>query len=423
LISRLLYTLLAYMAALAVSIVMLGRGVRDRSYWRNFGERFGFGPTIGTSNIWVHAVSVGEVQAAAPFVRALRGRYPAIPVVFSTTTPTGAERARALFGSEAVVRYLPFDLPGPVRRFFERARPRLAVIFETELWPNIYHECAQRGIPLAIASARLSEKSVRRYRHFSALLKPMLERARCIATQTQLDADRFLLLGADPRRTLVMGNIKFDLALPQNLYDKGRALRNLYAPGRPLWVAGSTHEGEEEAMLNAHRHVRRAHPNALLAIAPRHPPRFASVAAELQRAGVSFLTRSSGKSTEAATEVLLIDTLGELLDFYAAGDVAFVGGSLVPIGGHNLLEPAALGRPVLTGPHYSNSREIAELLIKREALQTVSTPDMLGARVAELLADESRRWGMGGNGRAVVEENRGALEKLMKLVGPLIEAN
>jgi 3-deoxy-D-manno-octulosonic-acid transferase len=421
---RYLYSLLTYIAAPLFSVVLLMRGLRDRSYWHNFSQRFGFGPPLDASPIWVHAVSVGEVQASAALVNSLRERYPDIPVIVTTFTPTGAGRARTLFKDRAEVRYLPYDLPGAVRRFFTRVRPRIAVIFETELWPNLYHECGRRRVPLVLASARLSPRSVGRYQRLGSLFRETLGRGVVVAAQGEADATRFRALGSNPNSTHVTGNLKFDFSVPADIAERGQGLRAYYAPGRPVWVAGSTHGGgEEEALIEAQKIVRSRYPRALLVIAPRHPNRFGEVAAQLVSRGVRFVRRSqtpvAGALEEA--EILLLDTLGELLDFYAASDVAFVGGSLVPIGGHNLLEPAALGLPILTGPNNANSAEAARQLVANGAAQIVQGAQDLGEKVAVLFGEPDTRARMGQAGRDFVAANKGALEKLLRLVVPLIE--
>ena len=421
---RLLYLVAVYLAAPVISAMLAVRGLRDRSYWRNFGERFGFGPPLASAPIWVHAVSVGEVQAAAALVLALRHHYPRIPVLVTTFTPTGAARARALFSGAAEVRFLPFDLPGSVRRFLERARPRLAVIVETELWPNLYRQCRLRRVPLVIASARLSRRSTDRYRRLGALFKETVAGAIVVAAQGEADAERFRALGAPAERTHVTGNLKFDFTLPPDIAERGKALREQFAPRRMAWVAGSTHGGvEEEAVLAAHRRIGAVHSGALLVLAPRHPNRFGEVASWLERQGVAFTRRSQLSAAAVMSgepSVLLLDTLGELLYFYAAADVAFVGGSLAPIGGHNLLEPAALGLPVLTGPHNSNGEDVARLLLECGAAEIVRDGAELGSRVADLLSNQGMRMEMGARGRAAVDRNRGALEKLLTLIESLL---
>jgi 3-deoxy-D-manno-octulosonic-acid transferase len=415
------YGLAVYCAVPLISALLLWRGLGDRSYWSRFGERFGLGSRI-KPGIWVHAVSVGEIQACATLVRTLKQRHPDMPLLVTTFTPTGAARARTLFKDLAQVRYLPYDLPGSVRRFLDRVQPRLAVIFETELWPNLYRECGRRRIPLLIASARLSPRSVGRYLRLGSLFRQTLSQGVVVAAQGEGDAARFRALGADPKRTHVTGNVKFDLAVPEDIAARGQVLRQRYARGRPVWVAGSTHAGEEEAALNAHQEVLRVYPGALLVIAPRHPPRFAEVAERIERQRLRFILRSASLPPETlnAAQVLLLDSLGELLDFYAAADVAFVGGSLVPIGGHNLLEPAALGLPILTGPSYFNGEEIARLLISRGAAEVIQDASELGARITALLAQPDTRRRIGQQGRACIEANRGALTKLLELIEPLL---
>lgn len=422
---RYLYILAVYLAAPLISLVMLWRGLFDRSYRAHFLERFGFGEQLTPGGVWVHAVSVGEVNAAAALVTTLRERYPSVPLLVTTLTPTGALRAKALFADRAHVRYIPFDLPGSVRRFFNRAQPRLGVIFETELWPNLYYQSDRRKIPLVLASARISPRSVGRYRRLGSLFRDALARPVVVAAQGEGDASRFVSLGADPDRTHVTGNIKFDFSVPQDIAERGRRLRQFYAAARPMWVAGSTHGGEEDIVLEAQQIVRGRHPRALLVLVPRHPPRFEEVAHALQRAGIPLVRRSQREGEKAAAaaasaDVLLVDTLGELLDFYAAADVAFVGGSLVPIGGHNLLEPAALGLPIVTGPYNGNSADIAKLLIDRGAAEVVHNADELGARVSSLLSDPDERERIGAVGRDCVDSNRGALGKLLGLIEPLL---
>jgi 3-deoxy-D-manno-octulosonic-acid transferase len=420
---RVVYGAAAYLLIPVLALVMLWRGWRERGYWHNFAERLGFGRALALPSIWVHAVSVGEVQAASALVLNLAARYPAIPLVLTTATPAGAQRARALFSDRVDVRFVPFDLPGAARRFFERVRPRLAVIFETELWPNLYHECRARRVPLVLASARISPRSVRRYRRLFGLFEDTLSQGVVIAAQAPADAERFRAVGAPAARTHVTGNLKFDFTIPEEAVARGRELRAYHAAGRPVWVAGSTHAGEEAILLDAQRELLQRHPDALFVLVPRHPPRFADVAAWLAREGVAFVKVSQRIACSAATAVLLVDSLGDLLDFYAAADVAFVGGSLVPIGGHNLLEPAALGLPVLCGPHYFNSEDIARLLIERGALEIVRDAPGLAETLAMLLADPNERARRGQLGRASIEDNRGALEKLLRLIDPVLQSS
>lgn len=418
---RILYVFLARLLAPLAFALVLWRGLKDRAYWERLGERFGFGDVrIAEPSLWVHAVSVGEVQASAALVRALRARYPRIPLVLTTVTPTGAAQAKSLFGDTVYHSYAPYDLPGSVRRFFDRIRPRLAIILETELWPTLFHECGKRNVPLVLASARISPRSVSRYRLLVGLFSQALSHGIVIAAQSESDAERFRSIGANPARTYVTGNIKFDFVIPPPLDAEGRGLRAQYAGTRPVWIAGSTHPGEEDIVLDAHARVLASVPDALLILVPRHPNRFEEAASNLKRRGLSFARRSRDRSTGATMQVLLVDTLGELMTFYAASDVAFVGGSLVAVGGHNLLEPAALGLPILTGPNTYNAEGIARLLLEVGAARTVRNAEDLAASVAVLLRDPEARRRAGEQGRATVEANRGALEKLLALVGPLV---
>ncbi len=417
---RLLYNLLIYLAAPIALLMHLWRGLRDPSYRERLGERFGYGPQLPGQTIWIHAVSVGEVQAAEPLVRQLLVRHPRHTLLLTTVTPTGRARARLLFGDRVQLRYVPFDLPGSVRRFFDRVRPRLAMILETELWPNLYAECGRREVPLVLASARMSPRSVGRYRRLVPLFRQALSHGIVIAAQSEIDADRFRSIGAAAARTHVTGNIKFDFQPPPDVASRGLRWREQNAPGRPIWVAGSTHEGEEAIVLDAHHRVLERFPDALLLLVPRHPNRFDAVRDLLQKRNEAFASRSSGSVISPATTVMLGDTMGELMKFYVAADVAFVAGSLVPIGGHNLLEPASLGRPVLTGPHNFNSEEIAQLLLAAGAARIVADPGQLALAVADLLGSAELRTSMGTAGKAVLDANRGALDRLLTLVDPLL---
>ncbi|HEX6722162.1 MAG TPA: 3-deoxy-D-manno-octulosonic acid transferase, partial [Burkholderiaceae bacterium] len=346
---RFLYICIAYLIAPLFVGAMVVRGLRDPVHWRGFSQRFGFGQAVRSRSIWVHAVSVGEVQAGVPLIEALLKRFPDIPLVLTTVTSTGRARAEALFGSRADVRYVPIDLPGSVSRFFQRIQPQLAIILETEIWPNLYHRCGRLGVPLVLASARISPRSVASYRRLVGLFRETLSHGIFIAAQSAEDAERFVSIGANPARTHVVGNIKFDFGYPPDMAARGKELRTLLGADRPVWVAGSTHDQEEEMLIDAHAQIRQRFPDALMVLVPRHPPRFGDVAALLRLRGTSFVTRTSKQNVAPDTQVYLLDTLGELPAFYSAGDVAFVGGSLVPIGGHNLLEPAALSLPIVAG--------------------------------------------------------------------------
>jgi 3-deoxy-D-manno-octulosonic-acid transferase len=417
------YVALSYALAPFALGFLAWRGLWNRAYWERFGERLGFTELrSATPSIWIHAVSVGEVQAAAPLVRALLAEYPQTPVVVSTTTPTGAQRVQALFHGNVAHVYAPYDTPGSMRRFFERIRPRLVVIIETELWPNLFHECGRRRVPLVLASARISPRSLGSYRRFTALFREALSHGIVIAAQSESDAERFRELGAARERTHVTGNIKFDFETPAQVRDRAAAFRTPWESGRPVWVAASTHTGEDEQVLDAFEEVRRVHGDCLLLIAPRHPERFSSVAALVRARGLGLVTRSSGDVCDSGTQVFLLDTLGELPAFYAAASVAFVGGSLVPVGGHNLLEPAALGVPIIVGPYNFNAQEVADMLVAAGGASRLRNGGELGPTVIELLDDPALREHRGQIARHFVQDNRGALERLLALVRPLLDA-
>ena len=417
-----LFRITAYLLAPFYLATLLWRGRREPGIWRGLGERFGRGSPL-PAPVWLHAASVGEVQAAAVLVAALRERDALLPLLVTTTTAAGLARARALFTASGIaVRYAPLDLPGAVRRFMRRVRPRLALILETEIWPNLFRACAAAQVPLVLVSARISERSARRYRWLGHTLREALASVVQVAAQTAADAGRFAALGVPAERIAVTGNLKADLSIPESVLENGLRLRAQLAPQRPVWVAGSTHDIEEQQVLLAHRTVLQQHPAALLVLVPRHPRRFAAVAEWLQREQIRFVRRSGGEPVTDRTQVLLVDAMGELLAFYAAGEVAFVGGSLVPVGGHNLLEPAALSRPVLTGPYHANAREILQALQAVDGVRVVSDGAQLGQVVAELLADAGARQRLGAQAQQVVTAGRGACTRIMTLLGPLLTA-
>lgn len=418
---RIVYVLLTYLLAPFVIAVEAWRTLTNPEYRGRLHQRLGFvKPQAEPGCIWVHAVSVGEVQAAAGIIRELRKRLPDVEVVCTTVTPTGAQRVRALFGDEVRHCYLPYDVPGSVRRFLNRLRPRVAIILETEIWPTLYHQLGQRGIPLVMASARVSTRSVERYRRMASLFRQTLSHGIVIGAQSAADAERFRAIGAAPERVRVTGNVKFDLEVPRSAMQAGHDFRAALGAGRPVWIAGSTHEGEEEAALAAHGIVRSRHPSALLILVPRHPQRFDAVRSLLRKRGHAFAQRSSGERPTDAHDVFLVDTLGELQTFYAAADVAFVGGSLVPIGGHNLLEPAVLGLPMLSGPHTHNAQDIAELLTQSGALRIVRSREDLAQRVGDFFDDPERARSDGARGQEVIAQSRGAVGRLVEMVLPLL---
>ncbi len=419
---RYLYTLAMYLVTPLLVLRLLARGVRSRPYRRRWPERFGFFEAPGFSgSLWVHAVSVGEVNAAEPLIKALRRDYPNAPLVITTVTPTGTARVHQLFGDSVFHVYLPYDLPFAVRRFLQRTRPRLALIVETEIWPNLYFACRRRGIPLMIVNARLSERSLRGYLPMRGIVRSALRCVRQIAAQSRTDAARYRLLGADPQQLLVTGNMKFDMPIPHGAVAEGAAMREHWGPRRPVWMAASTHEGEEMAVLEAHLQVLKRMPDALLLLAPRHPERFRLVEHSVRSLGFAVGTRRADGVPSPAHQVFVIDAMGQLMPFFAAAEVAFVGGSLVPIGGHNVLEPAALSTPVLVGPHTFNFEEITRSLIDQGGAERVADSPRLGQEVLRLLRDPDKRRRMGRAAQQVFERERGAVGRIMQLIDTLLQ--
>lgn len=422
---RYLYSALYYILVPFIVLRMLWRSRRSPAYRRRLPERFGVfapDPQATADTIWVHAVSVGETLAAAPLIENLLQRWPGYRIVVTTTTPTGSERVKALFGERVFHVYAPWDLPGAMQRFLAKIQPQLLVIMETELWPNMLHYSRLAGCKILLANARLSERSARGYARIGWLTRDMLAKLDAVACQSPADGDRLLALGL-PRRALeVTGSIKFDLDLDQDMRERAQLLREqLAANVRPVLVAASTHPGEDEQVLQAFARIRKVHGDALLVLVPRHPERFDAVHELCVQAGWRVVRRSSGVVPAPGDAVLLGDTMGELLLLLGAATVAVVGGSLVEHGGHNVLEAAAWGVPVVTGPHMFNFAEISELLCAAGAMVRLRETAALGDVLLQLLGDSAQRQAMGEAGKQVVEQNRGARQRLLALAGNLLE--
>lgn len=424
--NRHLYSLLFHLCLPLVGLRLAWRAWRAPAYTKRVGERFALLPPLRPGGIWVHAVSVGESIAAAPLVRELLARYPDLPITLTCMTPTGSERIRALFPAAQFAGrvqhcYLPYDLPWAAARFLKQAQPKLAVIMETELWPNYIHQCALRGIPVALANGRLSARSAKGYGRFAKLTAPMLAELDLLAVQSQVEAERFIDLGARPAAVEVTGSIKFDQQVDAEVSARASALRGQWqAQQRPVWIAASTREGEDALVIQAHRQLLASQPDALLILVPRHLERFDTAAAQLREAGLTFVRRSSGEAVGPQVQVLLGDSMGELMFLYALADIAFVGGSLVETGGHNPLEPIALGLPVIMGPHRFNFLEITAKLLERGALCEVADGQALGTQVAALLSEPTRAAAMRETGLAVLKANQGALKRLLDGLGKLL---
>jgi 3-deoxy-D-manno-octulosonic-acid transferase len=366
-------------------------------------------------HVWVHAVSVGEVNAAAPLINALLRQYPQQQLLVTTITPTGSDRVRALWGARVTHVYLPYDITGAVERFLARHRPQLALIVETELWPNLLFACRDHGIPAYLVNARLSERSLRGYRALRPLVGRALRTLHKVAAQSDADADRFRRLGAREDQVIVCGNLKYDTPVDPAIAQFAQQFRSRCGE-RPVWIAASTHPDEEAAMLAIDRTLRIRWPELLMLWAPRHPERFRPVTQQAIDSGLQVATRKLTRLPDPSDAVFVIDTLGELMSFYACADVAFVGGSLQPIGGHNLLEPAAVGTATVTGPHLHNFSDIAAQMRKADALRVVADADAAAVALEALLADVNERARMASAGRALVEQGRGALQRTLHLV-------
>ncbi len=412
--------MLFYALAPLLFVRLLWKSGRTPAYRERIPERFGFyrGQPRKTHSIWIHAVSVGECEAAFPIIKALM-RKGETSLLITCTTPTGSARVREVLGKSVEHVYLPYDLPDALHRFFRCFRPRLALIMETEIWPNLFHACGERQIPLAILNGRLSEKSARGYANLSGLVKASLSQVTQIAAQTRSDADRYLALGAIPNTVSVLGNIKFDIQFDETFSNQSLELRRSLFSHRPVWIAGSTHPGEEALILDALAWIQVTVPDALLVLAPRHPERSGDVRALCEGRGLRVQTRSEARACDDKTSVFLIDGIGELRKFYGAAVVAFVGGSLIPHGGQNVLEAAAVGVPVIFGPYMMNFDEISRNLLAAGGGVQIDTPDLLAEWVARFLQEPSLALDYGQKGKSFVENNRGALDQVVTLIDDL----
>ena len=406
------------LAMLAYLPVFLGRRLRGSGYERSLAQRFGrYGDELPAEpRCWIHAVSVGEAATAVPLVEAIARRWPELAVVMTTVTPTGARVVADRLNGRVTHRYFPLDLPGPVGRALAAVKPRFFIGMETELWPNFLRALKHRGVPAMIANGRISDRSFRRYHRVRFLTARMLRDISVFAMQSQEDARRIIALGALPERVVVTGNLKTDLAPAES---GGEAVwQRLLALGEDdlVWIAGSTHRGEEAAVVDAYTALRRRFPNLVLLLAPRHPERVAEVERLVAERGLAAVRRSDLPKARDRGAVVILDTVGELAQIYRVATVVFVGGSLVPTGGHNMLEPALLRKPVLFGPHTTNFRESAELLLEAGGAVLVEDPSLLEARAAELLADADLCRRMGEAALQAIVSRQGAVKQTMELV-------
>lgn len=407
-----IYSQLIRLALPFILVRLWWQGRKAPGLHQDWQHRLGRVPPMSGPVIWVHAVSVGETIAAGPLVRRLLARNLGATILMTAMTDTGLAQARKMFGDKVAYAYAPYDTPGGIRRFLERINPRILVIMETEIWPNMIRQCRRRRVPVFLINARLSERSAVGYERVKGLAAPIMKSITWVAAQAERDAERFRRIGVAASHVEVTGSVKFDVDIPEDVRGAARALRNELGE-RSVWIAGSTHSGEDPQLLLAHQQILSAHPGALLMIVPRHPERFDSVAELVVKEGFTLARRSLDQAPGDA-QVYLADTMGELMTLYGASDIAFVGGSLIERGGHNPLEPAAWGIPVFSGPHVFNFETIYERLLTDGGVQMVSGADELADRVGRLMASDDERRAYGERALAVVMKNRGALDRVVE---------
>lgn len=424
---RYVYSLLIYLLQPFILLFTLFRSRKAPAYRQRLNERYAFYSAKyrkpQPNGVLIHAASVGEVMAARPLVNALLNDYPHLAITLTTVTPTGSERVKSAFGDKVTHIYLPYDTPTAMKRFFDFVQPKLCLVMETELWANFIHQAATRNIPFIVANARLSARSARRYGKVKKLLRQMLSQITHIAAQDSISASRYLSLDYDKSHLTVMGNLKYDLSLSAVLQQQITQLRQTWLPHkRPVWIVASTHQGEDEIVLEAHRTLLQRYPDLLLLLVPRHPERFQAVYELIEKSGLSAVRRSAQQVPSNETQVALIDSMGELMLMYGISDLAFVGGSLLPIGGHNPLEPLAFKLPVISGKHTFNFPEVfSELRTVRGVIEIDAHSEQLAESVACLLAEPQRAQQYGEAGYQVLVKNRGALDRLMLLLRPYLE--
>ncbi len=413
---RVFYSCLFCLLIPFILVRLIWRSIKAPAYRHRWGERFAFYNRKFTPNvIWFHAVSVGEAESLFPLVRKIQQQHPDAKLLITTTTPTGSARVKAVMQESVEHVYLPYDIPCVVSRFMRCFKPRIAVIMETEIWPNLFACCGSNEIPLYVINARLSEKSAGGYQKIPALIAPALAQAKLIATQTQDDALRFVAIGAKTETVRTLGNIKFDVEVPSDIVGQGLCLKADLFSGRFVWLIASTHKDEEAIFLEIYKELKLQIPEMLLVIVPRHPERFGEVKKLCEQHQLAVVMRTSGEACDHA-DVYLADTMGELKMLYAASDATFVGGSMVSAGGHNILEALAVGTPVLFGPYMANFKEIAQGVLRHDAAIQCQNKNEIISAIIELYADAASRQSFAEKGRVFVRQNQGAVVRIVDIL-------
>lgn len=413
---RFLYSILMTLALPFFFIRLLWKSRRLPAYRRHWKERLGFPPFQLQNCIWIHAVSLGETLAAIPLIQALQKAYPDAAFCITHITPTGRACVENTFGQHIKHCYLPYDTPFAVQAFLNHLQPRIGIIMETECWPNLFAACHRKNIPLMITNARLSTRSAQRYQWIQPMAQQMLASVTHIAAISEADAKRYIDLGISPDKVTVTGNVKYDLSIPDRIEKTGKDMRAAWGQDRFCWIAASTHPGEEEIILSAHQLLLKKFPSALLVLVPRHPERRAAIEALLKAQCLTYVKRSDHGIVIPTTQVYLGDTVGELLALYAGADIVFMGGSLMPIGGHNYAEPALLKKTLLTGPSVFNFSEMSQQLIKNDALIIIQTAETLENTLEFYFQNPEKRLQKGMNAFNVIQANRGALSRQLACI-------
>ncbi len=430
--ARFVYNLVFTLAIPFILLRMWLRGGANPGYRQRWAERFACFTFTGKSKgLLIHSVSVGETLAAEPLVRSLQAAYPNLTITITTTTPTGSDQVKRLYrddiaSGQVVHLYLPYDLPYLMQRFIKKIQPSLCIIMETELWPNIISSCNAQQVPVILANARLSDKSARGYAKFANLTQPMLQGLDVIAAQHNNDAQRFIDLGVAAHKVEVTGSIKFDISVPEQALVEGQGLKNLWGPERPVLVLASSHEGEDDLILESYQQLLADFPDLLLVLVPRHPERFDEVAAKVLDSELHLVRRSEAfekgnLQANPMTQVYLADTMGEMLLLLATADIAIIGGSFIEHGGHNPLEACALAKAVVMGPSDYNFAAIAQQLIDHGAMQQTSK-EQLTICLRQLLERPQMRAEMGALGKQVVADNQGAVARIGKIIAQQLVA-